>query len=49
MPCYESVFIARQDISASQTEGLTETFSKIITEKGGNIVSVENWGLRSIA
>ena len=49
MPCYESVFIARQDISASQTEGLTETFSQIITEQGGNIVSVENWGLRSIA
>lgn len=49
MPCYESVFIARQDISASQTEGLTEAFSQIITEQGGNIVSVENWGLRSIA
>ncbi len=49
MPCYESVFIARQDISASQAEGLTETFSQIITSKGGNVVSTENWGLRSIA
>ncbi len=49
MPCYESVFIARQDISASQTEGLTEIFSKIIADNGGNVVSVENWGLRSIA
>jgi len=49
MPCYESVFIARQDISASQTEGLTETFSKIISDNGGNVVSSESWGLRTIA
>jgi small subunit ribosomal protein S6 len=49
MPCYESVFIARQDISASQAEGLTETFSQIISNNGGNVVSSESWGLRSIA
>jgi len=49
MPCYESVFIARQDISAAQAEGLTETFSQIISSNGGNVVSSESWGLRSIA
>lgn len=49
MPCYESVFIARQDISASQAEGLTETFSQIISGNGGNVVSTESWGLRSIS
>lgn len=49
MPCYESVFIARQDISATQAEGLTETFSQIISSNGGNVVSTESWGLRSIA
>ena len=49
MPCYESVFIARQDISAAQAEGLTETFSKIITDNGGNVASSESWGLRTLA
>ena len=49
MPCYESVFIARQDISASQAERLTENFSQIITDNGGNVVDTESWGLRSIA
>jgi len=48
MPCYECVFIARQDISAAQTEGLTETFSQVITENGGSIANVESWGLRSL-
>ncbi len=48
MPCYECVFIARQDISAAQTEGLTETFSQAITENGGSIANVESWGLRTL-
>lgn len=49
MPCYESVLIARQDISAAQAEGLTELFSKVITDNGGSVVSTESWGLRSLA
>ena len=49
MPYYESVFIARQDISAAQVEGLTETFEKVITEAGGTIAKRESWGLRTMA
>lgn len=49
MPYYESVFIARQDISSTQTEALTETFSNVISENGGKVVSNESWGLRSLA
>ena len=49
MPFYESVFIARQDISASQAEALTENFSQVIADNGGNVVDTESWGLRSLA
>lgn len=49
MPFYESVFIARQDISSTQTEALTETFSSIIADNGGSVVGHENWGLRTLA
>ena len=49
MAYYECVFIARQDISATQVEELTEAFSKIIIDEGGKVVLVENWGLRSLA
>ena len=49
MPYYESVFIARQDISAAQVEGLTETFEKVITDAGGAIAKRESWGLRTMA
>ena len=49
MPLYETVFIARQDISTQQVETLTEDMSKFITEGGGQVAKVENWGLRNLA
>ncbi|MDP6122246.1 MAG: 30S ribosomal protein S6 [Rhodospirillales bacterium] len=49
MAYYEHVFIARQDVSAPQVEGLTEDFSKLIEEQGGKVTKKEYWGLRSLA
>ena len=49
MPYYENVFIARQDVSAVQVDGLIENFEKIITDAGGSIAKRENWGLRTMA
>jgi small subunit ribosomal protein S6 len=49
MPLYECVFIARQDISASQADALADDFSKSIEENGGKVASRENWGLRTMA
>ncbi len=48
MPLYEHVFIARQDISPAQVEGLTETLAKIVTDNGGKIEKAEYWGLRNL-
>ena len=48
MPYYESVFIARPDISAAQVEALTETFRSIVGETGGNVTKTEYWGLRNL-
>lgn len=49
MPLYETVIIARQDISTQQVETLTENMSSFITDGGGNVAKVENWGLRNLA
>lgn len=48
MPLYESIFIARQDISSAQAEALAETFAGIITENGGAVKKTEYWGLRNL-
>ena len=49
MPLYETVIIARQDISSQQVETLTETASAFITDGGGKVAKVEQWGLRNLA
>ena len=49
MPYYETVFIARQDLTEAQVKDLTEQFSKIITDNGGKMHKTENWGLRMLA
>ncbi|HYE52209.1 MAG TPA: 30S ribosomal protein S6 [Azospirillaceae bacterium] len=48
MALYECVLIARQDITSAQVEGLTETFSGILRDNGGNVVKVEQWGLKTL-
>lgn len=49
MPIYETVFIARQDLTDSQVKDLTDRFCKVITEAKGKILKTEQWGLRTLA
>ncbi|MHA1518195.1 MAG: 30S ribosomal protein S6 [Alphaproteobacteria bacterium] len=49
MPLYEHVYLARQDISAQQVEGLLDTYRALIEEKGGSVGKTEYWGLKSLA
>src|SRR5262245_66337842 len=48
MPLYEHVFLARQDISAQQVEGLVQEFRNIIEGGGGTIGKTEYWGLKGL-
>ncbi|MEM7192477.1 MAG: 30S ribosomal protein S6 [Pseudomonadota bacterium] len=49
MPLYEHVFLARQDVSTQQVEGLQETFRTLIEENGGSVAKTEYWGLKSLS
>ena len=49
MRLYESVFIARQDVSSTQVEAMADEFAGIITSTGGSIKKREYWGLRTLA
>ncbi len=49
MPLYESVFIARQDISAGQVDTLADEMEKLISDNGGSVARREYWGLRNLA
>ena len=49
MALYEHVFIARQDLSNAQAEGLIEHFGQVLTDNGGSVVGFEYWGLKTMA
>ena len=49
MALYEHVFIARQDLSTAQAEGLIEHFGTILKDNGGTVVDTEYWGVKTMA
>ena len=48
MALYEHVFLARQDITAQQVDGIVEQYKGLIEEHGGKVGRIENWGLKSL-
>ena len=49
MANYESVLIARQDLGASQVSNIVSDLSDIIKKEGGEVVRVDNCGLKNLA
>ena len=46
MAFYETVFIARQEISAAQVDALSDQFTAVLSENGGSVKKKEYWGLK---
>lgn len=49
MAFYESVFLARQEISQQQVDAVADHFANVISENGGQVTKREYWGLKSLA
>ena len=49
MANYESVLIARQDLGAAQVNSLVSELSEVIKKEGGEVVKIDNWGLKNLA
>ena len=49
MKLYETVLIARQDISQSQVEEIIKNLKTLITESKGKILKEEYWCLKTLA
>ena len=49
MAFYESVFIARQDVSASQVDTLADELTEIVKSNGGEVAKREYWGLKNLS
>ncbi len=49
MPLYEHVFMARQDVTPQQVEGMVDQYRGVIEANGGTIEKTEMWGVKSLA
>ena len=49
MPSYECVYIARQELTVTQTDQLSDELSKIVTDNSGKVKTREYWGLKNLA
>ncbi len=49
MRFYETVFIARQDVTSNQVEALAQHYTSIIKDHGGEVSKTEFCGLRTLA
>ena len=49
MPLYETVFIARNDVTQAQVEAVADEIDTELKADGGNVKKREYWGLRSLA
>ncbi len=49
MALYETVFIARQDMSPAQVETLADEYGTLMDSLGGKVEKREHWGLKTLA
>jgi len=49
MPLYESVLIARNDVTQQQVESIADEIAASLEADGGSVQKREYWGLRSLA
>jgi len=49
MPLYETVLIARNDVTQQQVETITDEIGVELEAAGGSVKKREYWGLRSLA
>jgi small subunit ribosomal protein S6 len=49
MPLYEHIYLARQDVSPTQVEELTNALTEVLSQGGGKVTKNEYWGLKSLS
>ena len=49
MQLYETIYIAKQDLSDSQLKSIEDKYENLLKLKKANIEYRENWGLRTLA
>lgn len=46
---YEVVFVVKPDLEAEATAAVVEKFTRLVTEQGGQVTAVDQWGKKRMA
>ena len=49
MAFYESIFIARQELTDKEIENILSNLKEVLKKNGSKLVDTESWGLRNLA
>lgn len=49
MNSYEALYIVKPDMDEEARAALIQKFSELVTSNGGEVESVEEWGMRKLA
>lgn len=49
MRTYETIFIVHPDVAGDDLTATLDKFKKVLTDQGGEILKVENWGTKTLA
>ena len=49
MKKYETMFVVRPDMTEEESKAVVERVQNVITENGGNVEEVQEWGMKRIA
>jgi small subunit ribosomal protein S6 len=49
MRLYETIYIARPDLSEEQVEAVAAAIKGVVTGNGGDLVKEEDWGVKTLA
>lgn len=46
---YESLYVINAELTEEETKSVVEKFAKVITDNGGEIEKIDEWGKRRLA
>ncbi len=49
MKTYEMIYVLEAAVAEDAKEAFAKKFEDVITSKGGNVVSVDKWGVKKLA
>lgn len=49
MRTYETIFIVHPEVAGDDLDGVIEKYQTVLTDQGGKVLKIDNWGTKTLA